>query len=343
MAGCGSGSTADPVEPGIRAAEAATGGADLSIVTLDSSARAEAVFALLPPADFLDEITRAAWEGSGLRVVRVPEADLARVRGMLEGSDRGLGHITRQWLSPGAAWVEAVRESGSPEPRVVALHDSRFRAAPGWLRLLVRCWPEPILVGAAEGGGEAAERAEIVLRVELVPQAADDPRTHDRDAAWERSLRPTAARPRSAEEQGLVIQRLRGALLVKPGEAIAIVYETPGVAWRSPAAGMMVGPGTNPPPPDPGESSEVPMPEEPAASLGEVRRGGASVSEPSVPARPAATPATSSASMTPGVVPLFRIPILGELLLGDGPEPTASRRVLLIVPRGGREFRLLPG
>jgi hypothetical protein len=35
--------------------------------------------------------------------------------------------------------------------------------------------------------------------------------------------------------------------------------------------------------------------------------------------------------------------MLGELLLGEGPDPTAARRVLLIVPRGGRDFRLLPG
>jgi len=259
--------------------------------------------------------------------------------------------VTRQILRPGAAWVEAVREEGSAEARVVALHDSKFRASRGWLRLLARCWPEP---SVGESGDEVTGVAEMRMRIELVPQAAEAPGAGGGGAedAWARSITPATATS-SADEQGLVIRRLLATFVMKPGEALAVVYESPDTDWARASTGAM-SPGVERggPAHAAAKAGDEPsgvgdrMDTAPAA-LGEVRRSGARGPE----SGGAATASGESVAagrldgQAPGMVhgpaEVFRVPLLGELLLGTGPDPSSRRRVVLLVPRGAREFRLL--
>lgn len=363
-AGCGgpSGSgTGKSAEAGSLTREASGRvGVEVSVYTVETSDR---VAAVLGPGAGLDSAAQIrdsaveAWHGSGLRVVRIPASRVAGIVEALEaggmGGAGGVGgrQVTRQTLRPGAAWVEAVREEGSAEARVVALHDSRFRASRGWLRLLARCWPEP---SVGEEGGEAAGLAEMRMRIEMVPQAAEAPGAGSGGAgdAWARSLTPSTTTS-SAEEQGLVIRRLLATFVMKPGEALAVVYESPDTDWARASTGAM-SPGVDGGGPadaatnagGAGSGAGDRMNAAPAA-LGEVRRGGAQGTEGDRAATVRSTfAAAGSVEMQPsgavlGPAEVFRVPLLGELLLGTGPDPSSRRRVVLLVPRGAREFRLL--
>lgn len=335
-------------------------GVEVSVYTVETSDR---VAAVLGPAAGLEPATRGsdgaleAWHGSGLRVVRIPASRVAGIVEALEaggmGGAGGVGgrQVTRQILRPGAAWVEAVREDGSAEARVVALHDSKFRACRGWLRLLARCWPEP---GVGESGDEVTGVAEMRMRIELVPQAAEAPGAGGGGAedAWARSITP-ATTTSSAEEQGLVIRRLLATFVMKPGEALAVVYESPDTDWARASTGAMSPGGEGGGSADPatnagGETSGAGdrMDAAPAA-LGEVRRGGARGPEGDVAATArgafgvAGRVEVQPSGTVLGPAEVFRVPLLGELLLGTGPDPSSRRRVVLLVPRGAREFRLL--
>lgn len=368
-AGCGgpAGASAEksPEAAGLNREAAGRVGVEVSVYTVETS---DCVAAVLGPAAGIEPATQTpgsaleAWHGSGLRVVRIPASKVAEVVDALEaggmGGAGGVGgrQVTRQTLRPGAAWVEAVREEGSAEARVVALHDSRFRASRGWLRLLARCWPEP---SVAEEGGGVHGTAEMRMRIELVPQAAEAPGGGGGGGvgegggdAWARSITP-ATTTSSAEEQGLVIRRLLATFVMKPGEALAVVYESPDTDWARASTGAMSpegegnGPGKSTEPGG-GVPSGAGLQADPApAALGEVRRGGARRTDGGGAApEPGASGATGRIEGQPsgavlGPAEVFRVPLLGELLLGTGPDPSSRRRVVLLVPRGAREFRLL--
>ncbi|MEX2217366.1 MAG: hypothetical protein WD749_01285 [Phycisphaerales bacterium] len=155
------------------------------------------------------------WRASGLRVVAVPPADLARI----EGSIRIVGAVHRQWLGEFPQWMDLVGGPWLPESAVSG-EDGVTRFAPGRVRLLGRCWSVPVggwWVGA-DGGARAA------LRLEMVPQF--QPRLDEGERMAE-ALRPRAR----VEEQGTLVTRLAAGVVVTGEDALVIVPEAPEVEW----------------------------------------------------------------------------------------------------------------
>lgn len=303
----------------------AEGGVELRSLMVSSPALVPGALAPLAarPVD-VDPRVRSDWEACGIRVAAVPLGRLEALQASLVDPERP-SNLTRQWVAPGPAWVEAVKEPGSAESRVIALHDSRFRAQPGALRLLVRCWSEPVARRSADG-----ERAGTLMHVEFAPQSV--PRVQS--DAWSRSLEASTA-PRTLDEQGLIFRRLIAAFRLDPGEGLVIAYEAPGVEWTTSSTKPDPGPAQAPR----DESAEIQ-----AAKLGEVRLDGAP-SEPAAEKQAGEEP--SGGQFLPGAgSQLLRAPTLGELLFTGGATRASAggvspRIVLIVAPRVRDEFRLL--
>ncbi len=350
----------------------AEGGVELRSLLVHSHAavgRALAPYAARPVD--VDPRLRAELEACGIRfaAINLASGELERIEAAIAEADQPAS-VTRQWITPGPAWVEAVKSAPNGDSRIIALHDSRFRAPPGVIRLLARCWSEPVARGwgggegaGGGGGGEgappgaiasapAAPRVGAVMHIELVPQSV--PRVQA--DPWLRSLENATA-PRGLEEQGQVFRRLLAAVRLNPGQALAVVFETPGVVWPAPS--------TSPPPanspaptlnPDgagplpPGSASDIGPPSAAKAlAPGEVRLD----PEAAPGAQPPAPAIGEERSVQQGFLPgadmkLYRTPTLGEALFASGPPDVragvtgaAPRTILFIVPRVRDEFRLL--
>jgi hypothetical protein len=269
----------------------------------------------------IDRATRQEWEACGIRLIAFPTREAGSLEQAIMASDRAASKATR-WVANGPLWAEAAREPGSTQERVVALHDSRLLLKPGYIRLLARAWIEPTVRDDA-----GTPRTGAAARVELLPQlislGSDDP--------WARSLRLPAAR--GLESQGQLVTRLRAELLLQPEQAVAIVFEEPGVDW----ARLLSQP--PPPPPQPAQPDKPQGPGE-VARLGQVKRD-----TPASPARnDSQTPPEPVAGPAAGPE-VFRTPTLGELLLGSTRSTDGSaggtRLVLLLIPRMRDELWLL--
>jgi hypothetical protein len=179
---------------------------------------------------------RERLKAGGLRLVTVPVSDLDALQARLPV----IGSIQRQWLGELPEWTEVVGGASRAERSPVDLGDGLLHLEPGRLRLLVRCWitPVPDHPAPPDGGGPRAfDWPAAALRLEMVPQhvpASGLPQRADLAAA----IRPAPA----AEEQGLVLARLAASLLIRRGEAILLVPESPQADWKAPPPERPEGP-----------------------------------------------------------------------------------------------------
>ncbi|MGD9688130.1 MAG: hypothetical protein AB7K52_05870 [Phycisphaerales bacterium] len=268
---------------------------------------------------------RRALKACGIRLVALRATALASALDTALGGMRGSSRST-QSVPSGPSWVEALHEPGADSPRVIALHDSRWRLRPGFLRLLFRCWSEPRLTSGPDAEADRA-RFESILRLELAFQHVEGGSSRSAlgaGDAWSRTLADPPSRPRGLEERGQILSRLTTRVGLGSGQALAILYARPGSDDDS--AGEPVT----------GESGDADTGDAVVPKLGEVRRDADSNSRRDDP---------SDGRLGPAGATLFRTPTLGEVLLGGQPASTtdaasdqpASRRqgamLLIIVPR----------
>ncbi|MFN0011109.1 MAG: hypothetical protein ACKVS8_05630 [Phycisphaerales bacterium] len=270
---------------------------------------------------------RSLWEGSGVRILQIPsdraealQAELVRTS---ESAETAAGaSLSRLPINPGPRWVDALRDGGSAQPRVIALADSRQPIEAGIVRLLARCWPEPRMTDS--------DTVDAVVRLEIMPQWVEAgllrrPRALDELTG--------VARVRGIEDQGVSIRRMLAAIDLGRNQSLVLLFETPGVSWAAEPAAPAEAATTESPPPG--------LPPGP----GQVQRG---------PRTPADTEAKAPArSPVPGPqVPEgagFRSTTLGEILLtvrssrpSDAGEKAAQRVIVFISPRVPEKVSFLP-
>lgn len=175
--------------------------------------------------------TRASAPGVGTS----PQEALAAIPAGLSGG------VSRMWVDSGPAWRVVAEGAGAPVAsgtgggsrragRELAMHDSRFWAGSGPVRLLARCYPMPGIDAASappadpnqNPGSGPIWRGPIpaVLRVELLPQVRDDDTALAADPASK--FLPTP--PRSPEREGQLISRLSAAATLPANTALVLVY-----------------------------------------------------------------------------------------------------------------------
>lgn len=216
LAGCADTAPALPTPPvpsrdagsNVRAAEA---GIEVLWWAVDDSQGAVGR-ALAPFVEQGNNTIAPAWRGNGLRLLVVPRDKLE----VMAAGMPTVGPLQRQWFGMLGSWTAVI--SGRPwAGRNEILVDDhgkpeRFSLGPGRLRLLARCWNEPV-VNAAEGGAGA------VLRVEVLPQ-------HE-----EPSPIISAVDRSDQTRRGHTFESLGISFAAQPGMAYVIVPETPSAEW----------------------------------------------------------------------------------------------------------------
>ena len=236
---CSSDETLPPLDvAAVASAPAVTGmGPGMEVrtwATRDSQANLAATLApYLDRPVRMDPAVKQTWSQCGLRLVCVPVADLPKVIEALTPAieyDAGgaVASVSTLWVGQGPRFGEAVRGTSSPQPRTIAMHDSRVLAPAGTLRLLTRCWVIPDLAAQAQPPAPGSPDIPAALQVELVPQMLEPRRPLD-------PLDPQS-NPSSPAEQGLVFSRLRAAVVLAPGDALLIVPEAPLRDWKAAAS-----------------------------------------------------------------------------------------------------------
>jgi hypothetical protein len=147
-------------------------------------------------------------------------ASTARQQANQLGLTRGfIGGVQRLWVDQGPRWVEGVRGVSSPVERAVTMHDGVAVLSPGTMRLLTRCWAQPVIEDAPSAASEPV-RASLRLRIELVPQLQDAaPARRALAAELEPALRP------APEEQGVLFRRLLAGATLGPGRALILLTD----------------------------------------------------------------------------------------------------------------------
>lgn len=152
----------------------------------------------------------AAWNESGLRVVRAPVSDL----GTLERTLTPIRPLRKQWVGWTYDWSEIVRARRTGDGAVVLAEGRSLTLPRGMFRVLCRAWDAPAVEGSA------------TLRLELAVQ-------HRRDDTFDASdaLRPPSVRPSARE--GQVFGALTWEGVLEPGYVYVITSMPPGAAWPS--------------------------------------------------------------------------------------------------------------
>lgn len=182
---------------------------------------------------------RASAPGAGLS----PQEATAAIPAGLAGG------VARQWVEQGARWRAVATGPSAPNAgrgggRELAMHDSRFWAGSGPVRLLARCYPVP---DTHSGTGEIRGELGAALRVELLPQVRDVADAGG-GTGGELTLLPRASL--AAEEDGQLLTRLALAANLPAGRALVICYAaSPGDAAavaraEAAGAGSIAAPGT---------------------------------------------------------------------------------------------------
>ncbi len=322
-AGAGTLSLAQPVF-------AAEGGIEWRTLTLsvDASVIASTFVRYEEGPPPLSAPLRSLWEGSGVRILKIPsdraeglQAELVRAT---ESAESAAGaSLSRLPINPGPRWVDALRDGGSDQPRVIALADSRQPINAGIVRLLARCWPEPRMTDAGT--------VEAVVRLEIMPQWVEAgllrrPRALDELTG--------VARVRGLEDQGVSIRRMLAAIELGRNESIVLLFWVPGVSWTDKP--------TEAAPAATADAAAAPsLPPRP----GEVQRG------PRTPADIEAKPPVDSTVPGPQAPEGagFRSTTLGEILLTVGSGATSGaggkapqRVIVFISPRVPEGVSFLP-
>ncbi len=176
------------------------------------NARAEIPRALEPYIDDPEPIPadlRARWNAAGLRIVRIPLADLPAI----ERAATPLSERNRTWHHAAGIWVEFFRaKHAATNSGAFKINRRHYKGPPGVLRFIGRTSIVPT------NQRTAAIRLELAAQVHRNPTAADDV-----------FRLPTAITPL---QQGRVFDHLTLRADLLPGFAYVITSETPGVSWR---------------------------------------------------------------------------------------------------------------
>lgn len=176
----------------------------------DEVARALAPYLAQPLA--IDGALADVWRVHGLRMIRVPLADIPGLRRAMPV----LGRVDRQWLGQIPRWTELLQGDRVDATTGLLVGGARMPMPDGRMRLLARAWTAPTAHGAR-------------LRVDMTLQHAPTAR----DALLEDFA---SMGRRSAEERGSVFTELTANMTLDPGYAYLIVPEDPARAWTSAGA-----------------------------------------------------------------------------------------------------------
>lgn len=162
----------------------------------------------------ISEATRERLSRNGLRMVRVPVADVETI---LSGV-RVIGPRQREWMGWALEWREAFRGRSLTEGSAVMIEGERSTLPECALRLIARCWTAPGQVGMTGA-------ASAVVRVEALGQALR--RSRGGEAEFE-APRPSL----DARADGALLMSLAWEAALEPGSAYVLVPEAPSVTWR---------------------------------------------------------------------------------------------------------------
>lgn len=160
------------------------------------------------------------WRAVGLRIVAVPEADVARIRSSLSlvgpQQVRWNGELPK-WtpILAGPAW-EGERELSIGAGSTLREREALTLAA-GRMRLLARAYVLPTLV---------EETLESRLTIELVPQ-------HEEPDGSARALQRQLRGVSDAEQRGMIFKRMGLEFVARPGECYVITADAPETEWVS--------------------------------------------------------------------------------------------------------------
>ncbi len=152
----------------------------------------------------LSAIVDRRWGGEGLRVLRIPLAELGRLSDALASSSTRSTH----WLGRGGAWTVIARGASWGATRPLLVQGEPLALDGGALRLLARAWTTPTL-----------DRPR--LQVELAIQH----RTRNRRDGIEEPFRPARIEP--LEQEGLLFRDLTLQASLEPGYAYLIAPSAP--------------------------------------------------------------------------------------------------------------------
>lgn len=200
----------------------------------DAVARALAPYLAQPSP--IDADLSEEWREHGLRLVRVPLADVPGLRRAMPV----LGRVDRQWLGQIPRWTELLQGDRIGASTGLLVGGTRIALPDGRMRLLARAWTAPTASGPR-------------LRVDLTVQHA--PVAPTRGALGDIGrIAP--------EEGGDIFENLTVNAAFEPGYAYLIVPEDPARVWTTAGAissgrpigwGEVAGPPA-PPMPTPGEA-----------------------------------------------------------------------------------------
>lgn len=176
----------------------------------DAVARALAPYLAQPSP--IDGDAVEAWREHGLRMVRVPLADIPGLRRAMPV----LGRVDRQWLGQIPRWTELLQGDRVSSDMGMLVGGARTAMPDGRMRLLARAWTTPTATGPR-------------LRVDLTLQhAASAPGMGVNAFATMRRLAP--------EDSGSIFTELTINTALDPGYAYLIVPEDPSRAWTTAGA-----------------------------------------------------------------------------------------------------------
>lgn len=176
----------------------------------DEVARALAPYLAQPSA--IDGPLATVWQEHGLRMVRVPLADIPGLRRAMPV----LGRVDRQWLGQIPRWTELLQGDLVDAATGLLVGDTRLAMPDGRMRLLARAWTAPTPAGP---------RLRVDMTLQHAPTSAD-------------ALLETfgSARRLSAVQRGSVFRELTANMTLEPGYAYLIVPEDPARAWTTAGA-----------------------------------------------------------------------------------------------------------
>lgn len=162
----------------------------------------------------------SVWRANGIRIVPVPLNELDSLRATF----RRAGLSERRWHGLAGQWTPVVEGPRLGGRTALALDSGILSLNRGRLRLLGRCWLAPDLQQEPEHEDDPFVRA--VMRIELLPQHAEQRRRSELDAVLNPDQRPP-------EDEGLLFRRFLAELPARKGQAYLLVPEDPRTDWAT--------------------------------------------------------------------------------------------------------------
>lgn len=285
-----------------------------------------------------------AWGANGFRVVAVPTNV---VNAIADGLSTGYVK-EKQWLGQMHRWTTLASGSERRSGRTVSLNAERVELGAGRLELAARAWVAPVMPGDEEPGQEASGRVRAAIRLEMLAYLATARNRLDRGDPT-LGLREASTDPL---EGAFVFERLTLRAMMRNGRSLVIVPEEPSVDWRSEAdralarleeEGSREG--------GSGAAGEGEVGGSRAPGAGEVTRA-----RPDARVRGGGERRGVGVAAGPGPR-VIDFPTIGEAILmprgsgaipapaaGDGDrgarERSATRMILILIPRSPTEYRL---